>query len=91
MSRGVTAEALAKEIHRHLLKHAARLPKFAMGSVVSVNGTVPPTLTVMFAGSATPVPGISYDESYSPSGGDPIVMLQGDHGDWYVVGTPAGS
>lgn len=87
--KGVTAEQLAKEIHRHVLKHAARLPQYRMGSVVSVNGTVPPTLTVLFPGSVTPVPGITFDESYTPSGGDTIVMLKGDHGDWYVVGTPA--
>lgn len=85
MTRGVTAEELAKEIHRHVLKHIKRKGSYKTGTVVSVDGTVPPTLTVLFPGSATPVAGITYGESYSPVGNDTVVMLPGDHGDWFVV------
>lgn len=82
--KGATAEELAKEIHRHIVKHVKRQGVYKTATVVSVDGTVPPSLTIMFAGSSTPVSGIIYGESYEPVGNDTVVLLRGDHGDWYV-------
>jgi hypothetical protein len=90
-ARGATAEHLAEAIHEHAKKLDRRGPGFIFGTVVSVQATVPPTLTITVAGSTVQVPGIPYCESYSPSGMDQVLIALLGNGDMVVIDALAGS
>jgi hypothetical protein len=58
------------------------------GTVVSL-GSGPQSLTITLAGSSTPIPGVRFLESYTPSGQDTIDILKIGEYDYLVIGTKA--
>ncbi|MCK9901294.1 hypothetical protein [Glutamicibacter sp. V16R2B1] len=61
---------------------------WAQGTVVSVDGGSPPTLTIRMDGE-TPIPGIRYLASYTPAAGHLVEIALRGPGDLYVIGTLA--
>jgi hypothetical protein len=86
--RGATPEELALAIHEHALRQLRKGSHLTWGMVQSVDGTVPPTLTITLRASTTQIPGVTYLESYTPSGNDKVAILD-RNGDLLVLGTQA--
>lgn len=83
--RGATPEEFASAVHAHILKQLKKMGGWSYGVVQTVDGTVPPTLTITLRGSSRNVPGVRYGESYAPIGGDTVCVLIGAQGDLFVI------